>query len=174
MIKAMTGMTKSKGLVKSQEWMDKLITNYPDKELIAEAVVEFLEKQKETDEHFMDEDSKEARESVFESIVLSGIDNPEIFGRMQEIDRETSKVVVKNVIEQVNSSRSVLNNVVSAIQALGKNLNEPEQEVEQDKIVEDTPLGFLKPEETELPKVDMFDNKRGNRGNEEPEDGWIR
>ena len=149
MIKAMTGMTKSKGLVKSQEWMDKLITNYPDKELIAEAVVEFLEKQKETDEHFMDEDSKEARESVFESIVLSGIDNPEIFGRMQEIDRETSKVVVKNVIEQVNSSRSVLNNVVSAIQALGKNLNEPEQEVEQDKIVEDTPLGFLKPEETE-------------------------
>ena len=174
MLKAMTGMTKSKGLVKSQEWMDNLITNYPDKELIAEAVVEFLEKQKETDEHFMDEDSKEARESVFESIVLSGIDNPEIFGRMQKIDRETSKVVVKNVIEQVNSSRSVLNNVVSAIQALGKNLNEPEQEVEQDKIVEDTPLGFLNPEETELPKVDMFDNKRGNRGNEEPEDDWIR
>lgn len=174
MLKAMVGMTKAKGLVKSQEWMDNLITNYPDKELIAEAVVEFLEKQKETDEHFMDEDSKEARESVFESIVLSGIDNPEIFGRMQKIDRETSKVVVKNVIEQVNSSRSVLNNVVSAIQALGKNINEPEQEVEQDKIVEDTPLGFLKPEETELPKVDMFDNKHGNRGNEEPEDDWIR
>ena len=174
MLKAMVGMTKAKGLVKSQEWMDNLITNYPDKELIAEAAVEFLEKQKETDEHFMDEDSKEARESVFESIVLSGIDNPEIFGRMQKIDRETSKVVVKNVIEQVNSSRSVLNNVVSAIQALGKNINEPEQEVEQDKIVEDTPLGFLKPEETELPKVDMFDNKHGNRGNEEPEDDWIR
>lgn len=174
MLKAMTGMTKARGLVKSQEWMDNLITNYPDKEIIAEAVVEFLEKQKESDEHFMDEDSKDARESVFESIVLSGIDNPEIFERMQKIDRETSKVVVKNVIEQVNSSRSVLNNVVSAIQALGKNLNEPEQEVEQDKIVEDTPLGFLKPEETELPKVDMFDNKRGNRGNEEPEDDWIR
>lgn len=174
MLKAMTGMTKARGLVKSQEWMDNLITNYPDKEIIAEAVVEFLEKQKESDEHFMDEDSKEARESVFESIVLSGIDNPEIFERMQKIDRETSKVVVKNAIEQVNSSRSVLNNVVSAIQALGKNLNEPEQEVEQDKIVEDTPLGFLKPEETEFPKVDMFDNKRGNRGNEEPEDDWIR
>ena len=173
-LKIMTGMTKSKGLVKSQEWMDKLITNHPDKELIAEVVVEFLEKQKENDEHFMDEDSKDARESVFESIVLSGIDNPEIFERMQKIDRETSKVVVKNVIEQVNSSRSVLNNVVSAIQSLGKNLNEPEQEVEQDKIVEDTPLGFLNPEETELPKVDMFDNKRGNRGNEEPEDDWIR
>ena len=38
-----------------------------------------------------------------QSIVLSGIDNPEIFERMQKIDRETSKVVVKNVIEQVNS-----------------------------------------------------------------------
>lgn len=172
MLKAMTGMTKSKGLAKSQEWMDNLITNYPDKEIIAEAVVEFLEKQKETDEHFMDEDAKDSREAVFEAIVLSGIDNPELFERMQKVDRETSKVVVKNVIEQVNSSRSVLNNVVGAIQALGKNINEPEQEIEQEQIVEDKPLGFLNPDISNIDKPKMFggNNARG----EEPEDDWTR
>ena len=172
MLKAMTGMTKARGLVKSQKWMDNLITNYPDKEIIAEAVVEFLEKQKETDEHFMDEDAKDSREAVFEAIVLSGIDNPELFERMQKVDRETSKVVVKNVIEQVNSSRSVLNNVVGAIQALGKNINEPEQEVEQEQIVEDKPLGFLNPDISNIDKPKMFggNNARG----EEPEDDWTR
>ena len=172
MLKAMTGMTKARGLVKSQKWMDNLITNYPDKEIIAEAVVEFLEKQKETDEHFMDEDAKDSREAVFEAIVLSGIDNPELFERMQKVDRETSKVVVKNVIEQVNSSRSVLNNVVGAIQALGKNINEPEQEVEQEQIVEDKPLCFLNPDISNIDKPKMFggNNARG----EEPEDDWTR
>lgn len=171
-LKIMNGMTKAKGIVKSQEWMDNFITNFPDKELIAEAIVEFLEKQKETDEHFMDEDSKDVRESVFESIVLAGVNNPEVFEKMQKIDRETSKVVVKNVIDHVNSSRSVLNNVVSAIQALGKNLNEPEQEVEQDKIVEDTPLGFLKADIIKMEKPKIFDGNK-TKG-EDQSDEWIR
>ena len=151
----MTGMTKSKGLVKSQEWMDKLITNHPDKELITEAVVEFLEKQKENDEHFRDEDSKEARESVFESIVLSGIDNPEIFERMQNIDRETARSVVDKMLQQINDSRTSINRVLGAVQLLGKGLKEKVEPSVEDKIFDAA--------KTELPKVNLLPKEN---------DGW--
>ena len=154
-LKIMTGMTKSKGLVKSQEWMDKLITNYPDKELIAEAVVEFLEKQKENDEHFRDEDSKEARESVFESIVLSGIDNPEIFERMQNIDRKTARSVVDKMLQQINDSRTSINRVLGAVQLLGKGLKEKVEPSVEDKIFDAA--------KTELPKVNLLPKEN---------DGW--
>ena len=154
-LKIMTGMTRSKGLVKSQEWMDKLITNYKDKELIAEAAVEFLEKQKENDEHFRDEDSKEARESVFESIVLSGIDNPEIYERMQKIDRETARSVVDKMLQQINDSRTSINRVLGAVQLLGKGLKEKVEPSVEDKILDAS--------KTELPKVNLLPKEN---------DGW--
>ncbi len=152
LVTRMKQIQESHGLNAAYEFtIDTLVSSQPKKEDLIGAALDLLEEQKTTEE-FSSKESKNFRKELYESIVLLGIDKPEIFERMKSIDRETSKDVVNSMIEQVNSSRIELNKVVGAIQALGKNLNEPTEE----KIIEDKPLGFLKIENVELPHVDMF------------------
>lgn len=152
--KMMYTVANGKGLARAQEVIEDLITRYPDKEIAIGATLSFLESQKDSNEQFMNEDSREAREGVFEAIVLTGVEEPEIFERMQKLDRDTSKVVVNKVLEQINDSRASINKVLGAVQMLGKNLNEKDE-----TVVEDKPLGFLDPEKTDLPHIELFTNK---------------
>lgn len=161
--KTMNEIAKNKGLIKAQEWIEDFIGSYPDKDIVIGAAIEFLELQKGTNEQFMDIDAKEAREGVFESIVLTGIEEPEIFERMQKIDRATSKNTVNKVLQQINESRTSINKVLGAVQMLGKNLNEKNEPTVEDKL-----LGFLNVENANLPHVDMFEKNRD--GGTEPDD----
>lgn len=131
--------------------LDTFDSKFTNKERLIKATLEYLEGQKDTEE-FLLEDEKDFRKELYEEIVLSGMNNPEIFERMRNLDRDTSKIVVESMIEQVNSSRTMLNNVVGAIQELGKNLNEPIQE----QIVEDMQIGFLDVEKADLPYVKLL------------------
>ena len=147
--------TKDEGFEKFSDFSTNLLNSkYPKKETYIMATLDFLAEQKDTDE-FSTEESKTFRQELFESIVLSGVTEPEIFEKMKELDRDSSKEVLKMMIEQVNSSRIALNKVVGSLQELGKNLNEPVQE----NMIEDKDLGFLDANNAKLPYVNMFENK---------------
>ena len=73
----------------------------------------------------------------------------------------TSKVVVNQVLGQINDSRMSLNKVLGAVQMLGKNLNQ-----RTEPSVEDRPLGFLDPDKTTLPTATLLPEDKGD-GREE-------
>lgn len=158
-------MIKDQGYENFSDFSTNLLNSkYPKKEMFVNATLDFLEEQKDTDE-FSTEESEGFRQELFETIVLSGVTEPEIFEKMKALDRESSKKVLEEMIKQVNSSRIALNKVVGSLQELGKNLNEPIKE----NFVEDKDLGFLKVEDVSLPHVDMFGKNRNNDGSE-PDD----
>ena len=158
-------MIDKKGLSKTQEWMEKRITYAKtNREVFIDAALSVLEKQKETDEQFMSKDNVDSREGVFSAIVFAGFEDPKIYERMQQIDRETSTTVVHDTIDAINSNRTVLNKVVNAVQQLAKGLKEKTKEV-----VQDTKIEFLDASKTKIPGVNMFGKKDRNQ---EKEDGW--
>ena len=150
-------VAKGKGLKVAQEMIEELIASYSNKEIAIDAALDFLESQKDSNPQFMSADAIETREGVFEAIVLTGIENPEIYERMQELDRAASKVVVNRVLGQINDSRTSLNKVLGAVQMLGKNLNQPTK-----PAVEDKQLGFLNPDRTTLPSATLLPEDRGD------------
>lgn len=150
-------ISNGKGLEIAQERIKELIDTYSDKEIAIDAALNFLESQKENNPLFMSADARKTREGAFEAIVLTGIENPEIYARMQELDRATSKVVVNQVLGQINDSRMSLNKVLGAVQMLGKNLNQ-----RTEPSVEDRPLGFLDPDKTTLPTATLLPEDKGN------------
>lgn len=150
-------ISNGKGLEIAQEKIKELIDTYSDKEIAIDAALNFLESQKENNQLFMSADARETREGAFEAIVLTGIENPEIYERMQELDRATSKVVVNQALAQINDSRMSLNKVLGAVQMLGKNLNQ-----RTEPTVEDRPLGFLDPDKTTLPTATLLTEDKGD------------
>lgn len=157
LVKMLNTVAKGKGLEFAQERIEELISTYSNKEIAIGAALDFLESQKDSNSQFMSADARKTREGAFEAIVLTGIENPEIYARMQELDRATSKVVVNQVLGQINDSRMSLNKVLGAVQMLGKNLNQ-----RTEPSVEDRPLGFLDPDKTTLPTATLLPEDKGD------------
>lgn len=155
------------GSVKTQEWLEHMILNDDvNKDLIAEVAVDYLEKQKESSGRFDEETDKDARKGLYESIVLAGITNEKIFERMLNIDKETSRYVVDEMLQQINDSRASINKVLGAVQSLGRGLKGPIKDV-----VQDTKIEFLDTSKTKMPNVNMFakkENVQEKDGGREP------
>ena len=134
--------------------------------MIAEVAVDYLEKQKESSGRFDEETDKDARKGLYESIVLAGITNEKIFERMLNIDKETSRYVVDEMLQQINDSRASINKVLGAVQSLGRGLKGPIKDV-----VQDTKIEFLDTSKTKMPNVNMFakkENVQEKDGGREP------
>lgn len=127
LVKMFNSKGEVQGLTRIQNNINVMLTQIKDKELIVGAALEYLEAQKDSNEQFMDEDAKEGRINLFKSIVTLGMNAPEVFERMQKLDRETAKIVVTDLISKVNLNEITSSNVIGAIQLLGKNLNEEEK-----------------------------------------------
>ena len=110
---------------------------------VENAVTKILQLQKE---------NAELRKDIYVSILVCGMDNPEIYERMRQIDRETAKIVVKESLQEINDSRNFYNGLLESVQKLGKGLNERVEPIVEDAI--------LDADKTALPKVDLLPKEK--------------
>lgn len=118
----MSGMIKTAGVEKTQEYIQNSLKNARDKGVIIEAAIEFLEQQKDDQEHFYDDDRKELRTGVYSGILLTGIQSPEIFERMKVLDRDAAKNAVNRTIDATNKTKESIAAIVEAVNEFGKDL----------------------------------------------------
>lgn len=148
-------MMRENGTKGVKEYIDKLLENSKNKEEVIDAALTFFEQDKENKEHFYEKESVELRKDVYFSILVCDIDNPEIYERMRQIDRDTAKEVVKESLEEINDGRKFYNGLLESVQKLGKGLNEKTTPSVEDVIFD--------VEKAKLPQVDLLQKST---------DGW--
>lgn len=149
----MTRMMRDQGTKEVNDYINSLLKHSANKEEAVDATLKFFEQEKENEERFKEKENVELRKDVYKSILLLGTDNPEIYERMRQIDRETAKVVVNESLQEINDSRNFYNGLLEAVKKLGKALNEKTEPTVEDVIFD--------AEKTELPKVDLLPKEKG-------------
>ena len=151
-LKNMNTMMKEQGTKGLKEYIDSLLEHSKNKEEVIDATLKYFEQEKENNDKFDEKENAELRKDIYVSILVCGMDNPEIYERMRQIDRETAKIVVKESLQEINDSRNFYNGLLESVQKLGKGLNERVEPIVEDAI--------LDADKTELPKVDLLPKEK--------------
>lgn len=151
-LKNMNTMMKEQGTKGLKEYIDSLLEHSKNKEEVIDATLKYFEQEKENNDKFDEKENAELRKDIYVSILVCGMDNPEIYERMRQIDRETAKIVVKESLQEINDSRNFYNGLLESVQKLGKGLNERVEPIVEDAI--------LDADKTALPKVDLLPKEK--------------
>lgn len=161
---------KEKGIEYVQEMViDLLDSGYPKKELLAKAVVEYLDAQKDSPE-FMEKDVVDSRKELYSAIIVKAIGDRTLYETMGQIDPDTSKVVVNETIARLNDDPVFKGyaNVVDSLQAMaGAPKKEKVLDAERSSIIENI---------ADAVGINIFDEKKKTPQPQQEieDDDWSR